>query len=101
MQMPRHVQKFCDYVTLRREVAGRSGVEIQQCNGQLLQCFNLRTMLRLRQPRNRHAFQRLFTRQLSLAYAVHEPAKVEAGRPPLIILHGLFGSKQNNRRISK
>ena len=58
-------------------------------------------MLRLQQRRNRHAFQRLFRRQLSLAYSLHEPAKVEAGRAPLIILHGLFGSKQNNRGISK
>lgn len=58
-------------------------------------------MLRLRQSRNRYAFQGLFKRQLSLAYALHEPAKVEAGRAPLILLHGLFGSKQNNRSISK
>lgn len=58
-------------------------------------------MLRVREPRNRHAFQRLFIRQLSLAYDLLEPAKVEAGRAPLIILHGLFGSKQNNRSISK
>lgn len=58
-------------------------------------------MLRFQQPRNRHAFQRLFKRQLSLAYTLHEPAKAEAGRAPLIILHGLFGSKQNNRSVSK
>lgn len=58
-------------------------------------------MLPLGQPRYRHAFQRLFTRQLSLAYSLLEPAKVEAGHAPLIILHGLFGSKQNNRSISK
>lgn len=42
-------------------------------------------------------------RHLSLAYALYQPAglDVDPGKEPLIILHGLFGSKQNNRSISK
>ena len=40
-------------------------------------------------------------RELSLSYNLHKPHKPESGRAPLIVLHGLFGSKQNNRSISK
>ena len=41
-------------------------------------------------------------RQLSLAYNLHEPSsKNRSDQAPLIILHGLFGSKQNNRGLSK
>ena len=42
-----------------------------------------------------------FERKLSLAYNLHEPHLPEPGHAPLIVLHGLFGSKQNNRSISK
>ena len=41
---------------------------------------------------------------LSLAYTLHEPLQCLQGSKegkPLIILHGLFGSKQNHRSISK
>ena len=42
-------------------------------------------------------------RSLSMAYALHEPPNTEAFTldRAIIILHGLFGSKQNNRSISK
>lgn len=42
-------------------------------------------------------------RLLSLAFTLHEPPAIskDARQAPLIILHGLFGSKQNNRSISK
>jgi pimeloyl-ACP methyl ester carboxylesterase len=42
-------------------------------------------------------------RRLSLAYALHEPQdrQTATDQHPIIILHGLFGSKQNNRSISK
>ena len=43
-------------------------------------------------------------RKLSLAYTRHDvPAVGRKGssNPVIIILHGLFGSKQNNRSISK
>ncbi|KAM0794299.1 Alpha/Beta hydrolase protein [Usnea florida] len=40
-------------------------------------------------------------RELSLAYKLHEPEEPEPGHASLIVLHGLFGSKQNNRSISK
>lgn len=38
-----------------------------------------------------------------LAYVLHEPAKPVADKQtsPLIVMHGLFGSKKNNRTISK
>ncbi|KAE8356618.1 Alpha/Beta hydrolase protein [Aspergillus coremiiformis] len=36
-----------------------------------------------------------------LSYQVLGPEKEEASRNPIIFLHGLFGSKQNNRSISK
>ena len=40
-------------------------------------------------------------RRLSLAYNLHKPPEAETQHAPIIILHGLFGSKQNNRSISK
>lgn len=42
-------------------------------------------------------------RHLSLAYALHEPSKTKSLTKvsAVIIMHGLFGSKQNNRSISK
>ncbi|RKF54763.1 Abhydrolase domain-containing protein C22H12.03 [Erysiphe neolycopersici] len=39
--------------------------------------------------------------QLPLAYELHEPSKSITNSSPIIILHGLFGSKKNNRGISK
>ncbi|KAK4645865.1 hypothetical protein QC761_205340 [Podospora bellae-mahoneyi] len=40
-----------------------------------------------------------------LAYDLHEPAKPSVGNPnknsPIVFMHGLFGSKKNNRTISK
>jgi hypothetical protein len=40
---------------------------------------------------------------VSLAYDLHEPAKPVADQKtsPIIVMHGLFGSKKNNRTISK
>ena len=41
-------------------------------------------------------------RKLQLAYDLHEPPKdavVEHG--PIVFMHGLFGSKKNNRSMSK
>lgn len=48
-------------------------------------------------------FQPQSVRHLSLAYALHEPPKTKLPQenPAIIIMHGLFGSKQNNRSISK
>ncbi|KAF4876097.1 Abhydrolase domain-containing protein [Colletotrichum siamense] len=40
--------------------------------------------------------------RLTLSYDLHEPSKAGAGLvAPIIFLHGLFGSKKNNRSISK
>ncbi|KAF9886610.1 hypothetical protein FE257_011250 [Aspergillus nanangensis] len=36
-----------------------------------------------------------------LSFQVFGPEKEEASRSPIVFLHGLFGSKQNNRSISK
>ncbi|PYI29541.1 alpha/beta-hydrolase [Aspergillus indologenus CBS 114.80] len=36
-----------------------------------------------------------------LSYQVFKPEKDEVSREPIIFLHGLFGSKQNNRSISR
>lgn len=36
-----------------------------------------------------------------LSYQVFGPEKEQATRNPIVFLHGLFGSKQNNRSISK
>src|SRR4051794_11415569 len=57
-------------------------------------------------------FQKLFsrfgqTRNISLAYQLHSPpefsgtTKADPQHAPIIIMHGLFGSKQNSRSISK
>ena len=58
-------------------------------------------MLPLRPARRLSRLSRCSKRELSLAYDLHKPRKPEPGHAPLIILHGLFGSKQNNRSISK
>ncbi|KAB8233489.1 putative alpha/beta hydrolase [Aspergillus alliaceus] len=36
-----------------------------------------------------------------LSYQIFGPDKEEASRSPIVFMHGLFGSKQNNRSISK
>ncbi|KAI1000763.1 hypothetical protein K3495_g7435 [Podosphaera aphanis] len=42
------------------------------------------------------------TSRLTLAYELYEPSKYSATIPnPIIFMHGLFGSKKNNRGISK
>ncbi|WYZ39028.1 hypothetical protein EsH8_III_000942 [Colletotrichum jinshuiense] len=50
-------------------------------------------------------FARTFATQhrLTLSYDLHEPSKRSTGltADPIIFLHGLFGSKKNNRSISK
>ncbi len=40
-------------------------------------------------------------RPLSLACAKHVSPTLDPNTAPLIMLHGLFGSKQNNRSMSK
>lgn len=55
----------------------------------------------LRRAWRYRCLSRLAKRELSLAYNLHEPHEPEPGHAPLIVLHGLFGSKQNNRSISK
>ena len=44
-----------------------------------------------------------FKRHLKLEYTLHRSTQCRYAEDyaPLIILHGLFGSKQNNRSISK
>lgn len=60
----------------------------------------------------RHAIVRPFSSsrplgRLDLSYDLHEPPKSQGSatsaseNAPIIILHGLFGSKRNNRSISK
>lgn len=53
--------------------------------------------------RKRHGLDIRFQRDLSLACTLHKPAleSIGTGNEPIVILHGLFGSKQNNRSISK
>lgn len=59
----------------------------------------LPTLLRLPSAKSRCPLQ---VRFLTLAYDLHRPpAQKEAKHAPIIIMHGLFGSKQNNRSISK
>ncbi|EMC96883.1 hypothetical protein BAUCODRAFT_430976 [Baudoinia panamericana UAMH 10762] len=38
---------------------------------------------------------------IKLAYDLHEPPSGAANAPPIIFIHGLFGSKKNNRSMSK
>lgn len=54
-------------------------------------------------PAFNNLLQTQSTRHLSLAYALHESPKSEPSNSDraIIIMHGLFGSKQNNRSISK
>lgn len=61
--------------------------------------------LRLRTLPARRAFSTSRTLRLDLSYLVIEPEN-RAGheqpeRNPIVFMHGLFGSRQNNRTISK
>jgi len=47
------------------------------------------------------AFSTARVSRAELAYQVYGPEKEQATRDPILFLHGLFGSKQNNRSISK
>ncbi|KAJ5557396.1 hypothetical protein N7494_001311 [Penicillium frequentans] len=47
------------------------------------------------------AFSTARVYRAELSYQVYGPEKEEAIRDPILFLHGLFGSKQNNRSISK
>ena len=42
---------------------------------------------------------------ITLAYDLHEPPKGSTAKaqdaPPIVFIHGLFGSKKNNRSMSK
>lgn len=39
---------------------------------------------------------------INLAYDLHEPPATAArDAPPIVFIHGLFGSKKNNRSMSK
>lgn len=48
------------------------------------------------------AFSTTRVSRTELAYQVYGPENEQtASRDPILFLHGLFGSKQNNRSISK
>ncbi|KAH0018522.1 hypothetical protein KCU60_g17707, partial [Aureobasidium melanogenum] len=60
--------------------------------------------------RSRQAFQALSIRafsstsinaKLKLAYDFYEAEKPESKKDPIVFIHGLFGSKKNNRSMSK
>lgn len=60
--------------------------------------------------RSRQAFQSLNIRafssspinaKLKLAYDFYEVEKPESKKDPIVFIHGLFGSKKNNRSMSK
>lgn len=41
------------------------------------------------------------TNEVSLSYASYESTKVAPSKPPVFVLHGLFGSKNNWKSLSK
>lgn len=60
--------------------------------------------------RSRQAFSPFSTRcfssspinaKLKLAYDFYEAEKPESKKDPIVFIHGLFGSKKNNRSMSK
>lgn len=58
------------------------------------------------QPRvTSHFYSSASIKTVPLSYDLHEPAKPMSDNPnrasPILFLHGLFGSKKNNRSISK
>ena len=66
---------------------------------------SIRTFYRPRQHCKSLKPNHVPARQLTLAYSLH-PAPTATARPnpihaPVIFLHGLFGSKQNNKSMSK
>ncbi|QQK44532.1 Alpha/beta hydrolase, putative [Penicillium digitatum] len=61
--------------------------------------FSLRTVARGAQSLRAFSTARML--QSELAYQVFGPENGQAVRDPILILHGLFGSKQNNRSIGK
>lgn len=55
----------------------------------------------LRGLRSARAFSTARVLRSDLSYQVFGPETEEATRSPILFLHGLFGSKQNNRSISR
>lgn len=55
----------------------------------------------LRGLRSARPFSTARVLRSDLSYQVFGPEKEEATRSPVVFLHGLFGSKQNNRSISR
>lgn len=65
-----------------------------------------RALPRLQQPFGQYARRPFSTTELSngikMAYDFHEPEKGQSAEgPPIVFVHGLFGSKRNHRAISK
>lgn len=68
--------------------------------------FPRRALSRLQQPLRQHASRPFSTTELSngikIAYDLHEPPKESTSQnAPIVFMHGLFGSKKNNRSMSK
>ncbi|GIK02124.1 hypothetical protein Aspvir_006167 [Aspergillus viridinutans] len=57
--------------------------------------------IQLRVASSIRAFSTSRVLESELSYQVFGPEKEQASRNPIVFLHGLFGSKQNNRSISK
>lgn len=68
--------------------------------------FARRALPRLQQPLRQYASRPFSTTELSngikIAYDLHEPPKESTSKnAPIVFMHGLFGSKKNNRSMSK
>ena len=59
------------------------------------------TRLALRGASSVRSFSTSRILRSDLSFQVFGPEKEEASRSPIVFLHGLFGSKQNNRSISR
>lgn len=65
-----------------------------------------RALPRLQQPFAQQARRAFSSTELSngikIAYDLHEPPKGSSAKnAPIVFIHGLFGSKKNNRSMSK
>ncbi|CAG8959369.1 hypothetical protein HYFRA_00001267 [Hymenoscyphus fraxineus] len=62
----------------------------------------LRALPALRVAAPRNPYSTIKSPQVPLSYEVHEPANPSSKAPGAIIfMHGLFGSKKNNRSIKR
>ena len=99
------VHADCRYLCKTSLVQLSCASSVMQLQVETLMPPLIASVLRRHVPLAAVSKQRLYSTTIEtvpLAFTRHDsPTSTTSKNPPLVILHGLFGSKQNNRSISK